>query len=58
MRSILNITVVFLTSDWHVFDVLYREDYACEKLKKFFGIAPRARATLNKVRKNAGKRKP
>ena len=23
LRSILNITVVFLTSDWHVFDVLY-----------------------------------
>ena len=32
----------------------YCEDYACEKLKKFFAIAPRARATLNKIRKDAG----
>jgi len=33
----------------------YCEDYVCEKLKKFFVIAPRAKVTLNKIRKDAGK---
>jgi len=34
---------------------VYCEDYVYEKLKKFFVIAPRAKVTLNKIRKDAGK---
>lgn len=33
----------------------YCEDYACEKLTRFFAIARRAKATLDKIRKETGK---
>ncbi len=30
----------------------YCDDYACEKLNKFFGMAPDAKATLEEIRKS------
>ena len=30
----------------------YCDDYACEKLNKFFGMAPDAKATLEQIRKS------
>jgi hypothetical protein len=36
----------------HIINCSYCSDYACEKLDKFFTMAPIAKATLEEIRKN------
>jgi hypothetical protein len=31
----------------------YCSDYGCEKLERFFGFAPQARATLDEIRRSS-----